>query len=237
VTDTADAQARPTRPEGFYGENTVVKCGYLIVKTWERLYEEAPDPLPGEIYGIPSKVVDARTRQKPYRGIDREPLEPRSEEEERLWGDTVTPVIERPAQRRLSELERQGLVEDRFIGRIDDVLSVWTLLDRPQDFEVIWAKDHLSDCAAAESSIRLGYEPTWFTGDGFSALADCMFLPRWHGTDAEGIVFKGYFQRLNENGLFDSAHDALDFLDYYRSFDWTESGDYVIAEIRWQPMG
>ena len=78
----------------------------------------------------------------------------------------------------------------------------------------------------------LGYDPTWFIGDHFSAIADCMCFPLWHGTDEAGTLFKTYHDRLNGNALYDNAEDALEFLNYYRSFDWTETGEYVIAEVR-----
>jgi len=40
--------------------------------------------------------------------------------------------------------------------------------------------------------------------------------------------------RLNRDGLFQSAAEASAFLTYYLSFDWTETGDYEIAEV-WAP--
>ena len=58
-----------------------------------------------------------------------------------------------------------------------------------------------------------------------------MCFPRWHGCDPEGTLFLPFFERLNENALFDTADDATEFLDFYRSHDWTESGDYFIADV------
>ncbi len=45
------------------------------------------------------------------------------------------------------------------------------------------------------------------------------------------MLFLEHFRRLNRHGLFDTPEAAQAFLDYYRSFDWTETGDYVIAEV------
>ena len=58
-----------------------------------------------------------------------------------------------------------------------------------------------------------------------------MCFPKWHGTDNEGTLFAVYYEHLNEHALFNSREEAQEFLDFYRSFDWTETGDYVIAEI------
>jgi len=43
------------------------------------------------------------------------------------------------------------------------------------------------------------------------------------------------FSRLNSSGLFGDIATAQAFLDYYLSFDWTETGDYTIAEV-WVPV-
>ena len=79
--------------------------------------------------------------------------------------------------------------------------------------------------------VSLGFEPTWFVGDCFSAVCDCMCFPKWHGTDKEGVLFVEHYERLNQHALFNSRNEAQAFLDFYRSFDWKETGNYVIAEI------
>ena len=58
-----------------------------------------------------------------------------------------------------------------------------------------------------------------------------MCFPRWHGTDTEGTLFAEYHERLNESALFRTAEEAAKFISFYRSHDWTETGDYVIAEV------
>ena len=58
-----------------------------------------------------------------------------------------------------------------------------------------------------------------------------MLIPRWHGTDNEGILFKDYFNKLSKHGLFETHDIAKSFLDFYLSFDWTETGKYEIAEV------
>lgn len=39
------------------------------------------------------------------------------------------------------------------------------------------------------------------------------------------------FERLNENGLFDSKEYAVKYLYHYLSQDWAETGDFCILEI------
>ena len=59
-----------------------------------------------------------------------------------------------------------------------------------------------------------------------------MCFPLWHGTDTEGVLFKKYHNKLNQNALFDAPEIAKEFLKYYLSFDWTETGEYTITEVR-----
>ncbi|MGH7280799.1 MAG: hypothetical protein ACRELY_04695, partial [Polyangiaceae bacterium] len=114
-----------------------------------------------------------------------------------------------------------------------DVLG-WTKEEGSEDYEIVWAR--IVDRADAPPSNfeRLGFEPTYFMGDHFSAICDCMCFPRWHGTDPEGKLFRSHFDRLNTNGLFDDARTASEFLAYYLTIDWTERGEYEIAEV-WAP--
>ena len=70
------------------------------------------------------------------------------------------------------------------------------------------------------------------TGDHFSAVMDSMCFPRWHGPDPERNLLSRFHERLNVSGLFPSAADAREFLTFYRSQPWAETGKYVIAEVR-----
>lgn len=53
----------------------------------------------------------------------------------------------------------------------------------------------------------------------------------------EGRLFLDYYRKLNGNGLFDSTDEAAGFSLCYTSFDWTETGPYIIAEIRETEVG
>jgi hypothetical protein len=132
----------------------------------------------------------------------------------------------------LAELQEQGLADTSFIARLGDALSVFALLDRQAEWEIIWVGVTSHHAQPPINSEVLGYDVTWFWGDHFSAISDCMFFPRWHGTDLPGTVFTDFFRALNEHGLFQNESIARDYLAFYSSFDWTETGPYEIAEVR-----
>jgi hypothetical protein len=213
----------------FVGEVTLEwnKSGYLIVKTYEKLYEDYKSKynLSQHVYGIPRIDVQPETYPQKYRGIDRDALSAFNE------SDLLAEV-------RLEELKRDAKDEDNLLlldGIIlsyEDALEVYDYLDEQKStYEVIWTRIANSTGQVPEGFTSLGFEPSYYFGDHFSALCDCMFIPRWHGTDQDGILFETYYRKLNEFGLFDDAVIAKEFLDFYLSFDWTEIGDYWIIEV------
>lgn len=182
------------------------------------------------VYSIPRRGVRPELCPKRYRGIARQPLVLWFEE---LAGsDGSTPPREPEASAFLRTLDDAGRSADDFILEWEDVRALWAKLRSPSDWEVIWAANCAAGVAAPSNTDLLGYEPTWFTGDHFSALSDCMCFPVWHGTDETGQLFAEHHGRLNEHALFSAPREAEEFLRYYRSFDWTETGEYVIAEVR-----
>ncbi len=212
------------------------QAGFLIVKTFEALYRTFPHPLPPgvSLYSIPRSNLEPDALPKKYRGIDRESIEGSSLKTMAglIRDNLVTfPVGERAACLALSYLEEQGQAGEDFIFKLDNARDVYSLLGEPDQWEIIWAADTAARIQPPRNLRLLGFEPTWFLGDHFSAICDCMFFPRWHGTDNDGTLFAAYYNQTNEHGLFDSAEAATAFLQFYRSQDWTEDGDYVIAEV------
>jgi len=209
-----------------------LSCGYLIVKPYERLFREFKRRAAPEegIYSIPEEGRSPATYDKQYRGISRRPLQAW---DERLRGAPgIEPPVELDAANAIRRLDDTGRSQEDFIFDLVDLTMVWGLLRSPSEWEIIWAGDRSQSAVAPADSRLLGYEPTWFTGDHFSAIADCLCFPCWHGTDPAGVAFREFHELLNANALFDRPDEAQEFLQYYRSFDWTETGDYVIAEIR-----
>jgi hypothetical protein len=142
---------------------------------------------------------------------------PFSDEEVALLDALVAPRVEDEAQRLLAELEEAGRADDDFIFHEEDGHAVYALVTRSADYELIWVRDSTVDIEAPDGWLPLGYEPTWFTGDHFSAIGDCLFLPRWHGPDKDGTLFRRHFESFNANGLCETTDEA---------------GQYVIAEVR-----
>jgi hypothetical protein len=197
-----------------------IEAGFLILKTYERLYRDYQNRynLEKPFYAIPridQKPSDFRIQ---YRGLDRDALDP--------YRDS-----ENLAEIRMYELEKESKCEDGFIFTEEAVHDVCSYLSDPLDYETVWTRIAHLNIAEPKGFKSIGYEPTYFTGDHFSASCDCMLIPRWHGTDKEGTLFLEYFKQLNQYGLFPSPKKAKKFLDFYLSFDWTETGEYEIAEI------
>ncbi len=209
-----------------------IRSGFLIVKSFERMYRDFREPSKADqaFYSIPRTGVSPARIVKQYRGIARDPLQAWWEELRDAPG--IALPAEMDAARAIADLETQDKSDDDFIFTIDDARRVWNILKKPTDWELIWVRNCGEDVRHPMSSQELGYEPTWFTGDHFSAVADSMCFPRWHGCDDEGALFEAHHDALNGHGLFNEYERAQSFLDYYRSFDWTETGDYVIAEVR-----
>lgn len=178
-------------------------------------------------YGWPVEGgVDARR----YRGIDRDWISG--------WDHRDASL----AQIRVAEIQRRawGDVYDAIGGSdsgvlptADDAADVlrWCHVETPGAYEAGWARVVGSEATAPAGLEALGFEPCWFPFAGFSALADCLLLPRWHGADKEGSEFVSEFESLNVHGLVPTRHGAAEFIERYLSFEWSEPGDYRIVEV------
>jgi hypothetical protein len=199
-------------------------AGYLIVKTYATIYHEHAqryNSTKDHNWGYDISRIDASPDKCKiqYHGIDRDALN----------GYRESNIL---AEIRMDELEETRQCLEGFIFSIDDLNSILSYLENSENYEVIWVRIAGSCAKPPENFISAGFEPTYFGGNHFSALYNCMFLPRCHGTDSEGILFKDYFNQLNEYGLFSSVDLAETFLDFYLSFDWTEHfGEYFITEV------
>jgi hypothetical protein len=207
--------------------------GFLIVKKFEVLYEEYKERynLTSDCYAIPRIDRLPINYRIQYRGIDRESLTPNDKYPRNL------------AEIRLARLDAQRKYnhpdiyynELILVGDFIDINlldEMFTLLgDDESKYEAIFVKKAEISCKIPRSFSSIGFEPSYFYSDHFSASCDCMLFPRWHGTDEDGTLFLNYFNQLNLFGLFNSIKIAKEFLDYYLSFDWTETGDYYITEI------
>jgi hypothetical protein len=196
--------------------------GFLIVKNYPAIYREYVDKykIVKDIYGIPRKDLLPSDQKIQYRGIDRDALNPNENSGFR-------------SEIKMSELELQKKCDCGFLFDKSTVQEVYDLLEEQAvDYEIIWSRIAGSNGLIPEGFTSIGFEPSYFVGDHFSASCDCMIIPRWHGTDEEGTLFLEYFQKLNKYGLFNKPEETNNFLKYYLSFDWTEtSGHYEIVEV------
>ena len=201
-----------------------IEAGFLIVKTFARLYSEYKDryDLRRDVYAMPR--VDREPERSPiqYRGLDRDALD-----------DYADSKLDAEIQLALLALDNRAVEGITFAQ--SDAEEVYSLLGPLQpDYEIIWSRIAGSSAAPPDGYVAIGFEPSYFANDHFSPSCDCMLIPRWHGTDMEGELFLPYFQQLNVHGLFADPKATQDFLRHYLSFDWTEaepSGGYVIAEV------
>lgn len=125
-------------------------------------------------------------------------------------------------------------LEDMDLYSTEEVLKYYRELNNPE-FELLFYKMSGYDCRIPEGLEFIGFD-VGFTygkghGDGFSAICDCMYICRWHGCDEDGTEFTEEFRQLNENGLFDSKEQAVDYLYHYLSQSWAECGEFCVFEI------
>jgi hypothetical protein len=220
-----------------YGSD-VPDTGYLIVKTYERMYRETYERMyrgyTGQQiagYALPRYGVPADGIAKRYRGIGRDPLKPLTQEMLRFgepWIDTTEPA----ARLHLYELEQTGVSAEDFILSREGADAVFALLTQPNQRELIWACRHPYAGPRPARSFLLGFEPSWWSGDHFSAVMDSMCFPRWHGHDEEGTALAKFHERLNSHALFGTYLDAEAFCACYSSQEWAEEGPYEIVEVR-----
>jgi hypothetical protein len=218
-----------------YGSE-VPEAGYLIVKTYERMYREYTGPR-NTGYSVPRDGVPADAIAKRYRGIARDPLKAWTQEDfRRGFPIFIDAPTEQAACVRMSELEEGGASVEDFILSRDGADAVFALLTEPHEWELIWACRHGYIGPRPTHSSLLGFEPSWWLGDHFSAIMDSMCFPRWHGHDREGTALAQFYEQLNGNALFDAQAQAVEFVAHYCSQEWAEKEEmgvpYVIVEVR-----
>ena len=209
--------------------------GYLIATRFDVLYGAALEAdlhndnpaVSTPIYGIPHKSLPSPNGPRPrYQGIDREPLSAISFEDARRIAEGGTPCEATEATALLDEIELATGRTDGWVTDGQSIRKVWAALGKYQtNYEVVFGKEYKDTTHPPKDAEFLGCDAAYFPGDCFSCICDALFFPRWHGTDAEGTLFRPHFDKLNQNGLFDSNEAALDYLRYYLSFDWTERAD------------
>jgi len=179
-------------------------AGFLIVKTFERMYRDylisfgklrqsnsdfTQDPIPLE--QMPGK----------YRGVARNPMEP--------WHEIFrgSGLFDEPTEQELAanlfmnELCESGKAEGFFIFKLDDARKLFGMIQPPVEREIIWARHMDRADPPPPETIVLGYEPIDFYGDFSSLIAGLLFFRySWNATidDPDGTRAKVHYARLNK---------------------------------------
>ncbi len=208
--------------------------GFLIVEKYERLYQKykARYNLTSDLYAIPRIDSSPQASRIKYRGIDRDCLTPNDVNPRNLAEIRLAEIGSEMKSKYKGEYYLEILPDEDFIP-VEQLTEMYDLLESDRiNFETIFVKIAGTECDIPDNFMSIGFEPSYFHSDHFSASCDCMLFPRWHGPDDEGILFLDYLKLLNLDGMFDSAEIARAFLTYYLTFDWTErEGDYFIVEV------
>lgn len=195
--------------------------GFLVVKKYPLLYAEnlSRFDCPQQIYGLPFGKVP----NKEYLGTDRDG--------ENEYALNLKQQLS-PEEQNLIARMKNGDCEI-FTSEADALLFLG-MISNADDYEIIHCRAVGCDEAYPRDYTFLGYDIGYpaSNAEAFSIICDCMFICRWHGCDKEGTLFADDFNKLNENGLFDSFDDAYHYMVKYLNEDWSEKGDYYIFEIR-----
>jgi hypothetical protein len=195
-----------------------VTAGFLVVKTFERMYrdylanfEKLRQVKPSITYG-PILLEQMPGR---YRGIARDPMEP--------WNEALRGSgLEEPTEQELAaslfmaDLNNSGKAEHDFIFSLDDARKLLEMIAPPVEREIIWARYmDKNDPPPPETSI-LGYEPIDFDGDYTSLIAHVLFFRYYWNPDPDGTIAKIHHTRLNKWGLFDTPTNIWKYVDFFK---------------------
>lgn len=215
--NTGEIEEEPYRKEGQFS----------VVKKYELLYKEA---LPrfikngnSNIYALPFSEAP----KKVYKGLDRIGLD----ENELYSKNDCLNEKQRAILKQISNNYYYfcGIV----FSREEEAEALLSCLRTAEDYELIWTRISGSEEEIPDGYRFAGYDIAYppSVNGGFSIICDCMFICKWHGCDGEGTLFSEDFNKLNENGLFDSRGDAYSYMVKYLNEDWSERGEYGIYEV------
>lgn len=212
-------------------------AGFLIVKTFERMYREYQ--IKFEKYrqarpGIARGPKPLEQMPGKYRGVAREPFEPWNEDFRGMGLFDEPTEQELAANLFINELCESGKAEGFFIFAMDDARKLFGMIRPPVEREIIWARRMDRADPPPPETIVLGYEPIDFYGDFSSLIAGvAFFLRSLNATidDPDGMRAKVHYARLNKWGLFDTPVHAQEYLDSFPLLPEHERPDHIV-EVR-----
>lgn len=184
-----------------------ISAGFCIVEKYDYVYQKE----------LPR--FNAEPKAKPY-GL------PYGDKPKRVYAGIGNQSYEKVPQKYDFYLESCLKSESEVINLRDTLFS-------SEHCDVAWFRVYGADAEAPDGYKSCGYDVTCVPdiNGAFSAINDCMFICRWHGCDSEGTAFLGYFNVLNQSGLFDDPQMALRYMKYYLSFEWSERGEFCLCEV------
>jgi hypothetical protein len=224
-----------------------VTAGFLVVKTFERMYREYLDKFEKWWKLEYPSSVPVLLEQMPgkYRGIARDSLQP-WHESFRDTGVTEPTEQELAASFFMYELSESGKADDDFIFNLSDAKRLLDKIPKPTEREIIWARRMDKTNPPPPETVVLGYEPSeFYPCDHNSIICRNAFFRYWrtdHQGDPHKIILETFHTRLNKWGLFDTLSSAEQYLDFFQEvvssvkringIDYRVEGVDYIAEIR-----
>jgi len=212
-------------------------AGFLIVKTFERMYREYLSNF-AKLRSVDDRITynPIPLEQMPgrYRGVARDPIEP--------WNEVLrgAGLFDEPTEQELgasllmTEFRESGKAKGFFIFGQDDARELFNMIHPPVEREIVWAgRTDRTDSPPPEVAL-LGYEPIDFYGDFTSLIARVAFFRGFLDAtieDPDGTRAKVHYARLNKWGLFDTPVHAQEYLDSFRLLPEHERQDHI-AEVR-----
>lgn len=212
-------------------------AGFLIVKTFERMYRDylarldrmrLSDESKEERDPIPLEQMPGR-----YRSIARDPIF--SWYEEWRGADVVDEPIEQEldAHRFMTELNESGRAEGFFIFAENDARKLFAMIRSPVEREIMWARRVDRDVPPPLNTAVLGYEPISFDGDFSSVITSVVFFRYRRSADPGGKYAKLLHAGLNKWGLFHTPTSAQEYVDSIpqKELPWQDRPGHI-AEVR-----
>lgn len=212
-------------------------AGFLIVKTFERMYREYRIRLEKYRQDRPRIAHGPKLlEQMPgkYRGVARDPFEPWNENFRGMGLFDEPTKQERAANLFLNELCESGKAEGFFIFAMDDARKIFDMILPPVEREIIWARRVDRDDPPPPETTILGYEPIDFYGDFSSLIAGVAFFLRSLNPtidDPDGMRARIHYARLNQWGLFNKPDDAHKYVDSFPLLPEHERPKHIV-EVR-----
>lgn len=174
-----------------------------------------------------------------YRGMGRDALEPFPSLDPAAVDAFANTGLDMESNHQARQRYRELIGEDQpddaeeaLMNSADQAQEVHSLLERPEDWELIRLTRGIQD----PTPTSFGFDIGWWAGQPYSLIADTVVAPRWHPPDEEDLddVLKA-LGTINRHLLFDTYEDAVTFKGWYTTKPWAESEDAPFDVVLIEP--